>query len=154
MPHARREDSPWQSTCWSRCPQPRERVRDYPERWDGRCPGRRPTDPAGLARIRVHHLLAGTPVALETGTTSFYVARELALIARLDLALVVIDAHAVRLKANRPQQKSERRDALELCEGVRRRYYRAVVYVPSPEISALRTTRSRRRHLSGFRRPR
>jgi transposase len=69
------------------------------------------------------------------------VARELV---RLELKPVVIDAHEVRRKAHRPEQKSDTRDALELCEGLRRGFYRSVVHVPSPAISDLRTTLSRR----------
>lgn len=65
---------------------------------------------------------------------------------RLELKPVVIDAHEVRRKAHRPEQKSDTRDALELCEGLRRGFYRSVVHVPSPAISNLRTTLSRRRH--------
>jgi transposase len=57
----------------------------------------------------------------------------------------VIDAHEVRRKAHRPEQKSDTRDAQELCEGVRRGFYRSVVHVPSPEIEELRTALSRRR---------
>ena len=88
-------------------------------------------------------LPAATGVALETGTSAFFVARELA---RLELKPVVIDAHEVRRKAQRPEQKSDTRDALELCEGLRRGFYRSIVHVPSPAISDLRTTLSRRRH--------
>jgi transposase len=50
------------------------------------------------------------------------------------------------LKAHRPRQKSDRRDAFELCEGLRRGLYRAVVHVPPAPIGALRETLSRRRH--------
>ena len=49
-------------------------------------------------------------MALETGTSAFFVARELA---RLELKPVVVDAHEVRRKAHRPLQKSDARDALE-----------------------------------------
>lgn len=62
-------------------------------------------------------LSPGTQVALETGTVAFFVARQLS---RLGLDPVVVDAHEVRLKAHRPNQKSDGRDALELCEGLRR----------------------------------
>lgn len=86
---------------------------------------------------------AATGVALETGTSAFFVARELA---RLELKPIVIDAHEVRRKARRPKQKSHTRDALELCEGLRRGFYCSLVHVPSPAISDLRTTLSRRRH--------
>jgi hypothetical protein len=62
-----------------------------------------PTTSEGFARLcQAHQLPAGTTVALETGTSSFYVARVLA---ELQLTPVVIDAHEVRLKAHRPAQK-------------------------------------------------
>jgi transposase len=103
-----------------------------------------PTTPEGLARLcSDYHLPAGTAVALETGTSAFYVARALV---TLQLAPVVVDAHEVRRKAHRPSQKSDRRDALELCEGVRCGLYRSIVHLPSAEITTLRTTLSRRRH--------
>jgi len=103
-----------------------------------------PTTPAGLEGLRAaHQLPPGTRVALETGTSAFFVARELA---RLEFEPQVIDAHEVRRKALRPQQKSDSRDALELCEGLSRGFYRSVVHIPSPAISTLRTTLSRRRH--------
>src|SRR5262245_38117148 len=84
-----------------------------------------PTTPEGFRRLRrQHELTAETPVALETGTVAFYAARELA---RVGLRPIVIDAHEVRVKAHRPQQKGDRRDAFELCEGLRREQYRSVV---------------------------
>ena len=104
--------------------------------------GEIPTTPEGFGQLR-HQVPAGTPVALETGTVAFYAARELA---RLELEPVVIDAHEVRLKAHRPMQKSDRRDAFELCEGLRRGIYRTIVHVPSERISVLREKLSRRRH--------
>ena len=42
--------------------------------------------------------------------------------------------------------KSDRRDALELCEGLRRGSYRSVVHVPPESIERLRETLGRRRH--------
>jgi transposase len=85
-----------------------------------------PTTPEGLARLcREHQLAPGTAVGL---------------------APVVVDAHEVRRKAHRPTQKSDRRDAFEVCDGIRRGLYRSVVHIPSPAISTLRTTLSRRRH--------
>ena len=97
---------------------------------------------------RQHELPAETPVALETGTVAFYAARELA---RVGLRPVVIDAHEVRVKAHRPRQKSDRRDAFELCEGLRREQYRAIVHVPPAQIGTLRETLSRRRHFVAVR---
>jgi hypothetical protein len=73
--------------------------------------GEMPTTPEGLRRwYDAQHLPAGTPVALETGTVAFFVARELT---ALGCAPSVIDAREVRLKASRPTQKSDRRDAFE-----------------------------------------
>jgi len=106
--------------------------------------GEVPTTPEGLQQLQTQHRLpAGTPVALETGTVAFFVARHLR---RLGLEPVVVDAQEVRLKAHRPTQKSDRRDAYELCEGLRRDIYRILVHVPPPAVSALRDTLSRRRH--------
>jgi transposase len=103
-----------------------------------------PTTIEGLALMRSRHELpAGTRVALESGTMAFFVARRLA---GLGLDPVVIDAHEVRQKALRPNQKSDRRDALELCEGLRRGIYRTVVHVPPEPIERLRETLGRRRH--------
>jgi transposase len=73
---------------------------------------------------------------------AFFVARELT----LGCARSVIDAREVRLKAHRPTQKSDRRDAFELCDGLRRGIYRAVVHVPPPAVSRVRETLARRRH--------
>ena len=93
--------------------------------------GTLPTRPEALARMRhQYHLPPGTPVALETGTSAFYVARALS---ALDLKPIVIDAHEVRVKARRPGQKSDRRDAFELCDGLRRDLYHSIVHVPSPK---------------------
>ena len=106
--------------------------------------GEVPTTPAGLTALRERHALAPqTPVALETGTSAFFVARQLS---ALGLAPVVVDAHKDRVKAHRPTQKSDRRDAVELCEGLRRGIYRAIVHVPSAAVARVRDTLSRRRH--------
>ena len=84
-----------------------------------------PTTPVGLHLLRARYALpAGTRVALESGTMAFFVAR---LLTRLELDPLVVDAHEVRMKALRPNQKSDRRDALELCEGLRRDSYRSIV---------------------------
>lgn len=106
--------------------------------------GEVPTTRAGLAQLRTAHgVPVGTAVALETGTEAVYVARELT---QLGLRPQVIDAFEVRRKVRRPRQKSDRGDALELCEGLRRGIYRGVVHVPPEAIQCLRETLSRRRH--------
>ena len=103
-----------------------------------------PTTLAGLhLLVERHQLPAGTRVALESGTMAFFVARQLSALGR---APVVIAAHEVRAKAVRPNQKSDRRDAIELCEGLRRGIYRTVVHVPPEPIERLRETLGRRRH--------
>jgi transposase len=106
--------------------------------------GKVPTTIEGFLEFRDrHHLPPGTKVALETGSSAFHAAR---LLARIGMDPIVVDAHEVRLKAHRPNQKSDRRDAIELCEGLRRDIYRIVVHVPSPAIQQLRQALSRRRH--------
>jgi transposase len=65
----------------------------------------------------------------------------------LGLTPGVVDAHEGRLKAHRPRQKSDRRDAYELGEGLRRGQYRSLMHIPPVPISALRETLSRRRHV-------
>jgi transposase len=74
---------------------------------------------------------------------AFFVARRLT---ELGLDPVVVDATEVRSKALRPTQKSDRRDARELCEGLRRGIYRSIVHVPPESIERLRETLGRRRH--------
>jgi transposase len=106
--------------------------------------GNVPTDLVGLLAWRNRHELpAGTPVALESGTVAFRVAR---MLSGMGFEPRVIDAHEVRQKALRPNQKSDRRDALELCEGLRRDLYRTRVHVPPEAIEQLRETLRRRRH--------
>lgn len=106
--------------------------------------GNVPTSAEGLSLMKGQsELEPGTRVGLETGTMAAYVARELQI---LDLQPVVVDAHEVRLKAHRPRQKSDRRDAFEICDGLRRDIYRSIVYLPAPRIQELRLMLSRRRH--------
>jgi transposase len=103
-----------------------------------------PTTLEGLLLLQARSALpAGTRIALESGTMAFYVAR---MLAAIGLDPRVVDAHEVRAKALRPNQKSDRRDALELCEGLRCGSYRSVVHVPPEPIERLRETLGRRRH--------
>jgi transposase len=103
------------------------------------------TTPEGFRRWHdAQRLPQGTPVALETGTVAFFVARELT---ALGCAPLVVDAREVRLKAQRPTQKSDRRDAFELCDGLRRGIYRTIVHVPPRPVARLRETLARRRHV-------
>jgi transposase len=102
------------------------------------------TSPAGLSLLcQKHALEPGTPIALESGTMAFYTAR---ILTACGMSPQVIDAAEVRAKALRPNQKSDSRDALELCEGMRRDAYRTRVHVPPTEIEQLRETLRSRRH--------
>src|SRR5512139_1865911 len=106
--------------------------------------GEVPTSVEGFSSLRLRFgLRASTLVALESGTMAFFAARRLS---ELGLSPVVVDAREVRMKAHRPRQKSDTRDAAELCEGIRRGIYRAIVHVPPEKIEHLRNTLSRRRH--------
>jgi hypothetical protein len=86
------------------------------------------------------HVPAGSGVALETGPSAFFLARE---VVRLKLKPVVIDAHEARRKVHRSEQKSDSPDVLALCEGLRCGFYSSIGHVPSPGISELRTPLSR-----------
>jgi hypothetical protein len=55
-----------------------------------------------------------------------------------------VPGHEARRRASRPSQNSDRRDALEICDGVRPGFYRAMVHIPTPGINTLRTALSRR----------
>jgi transposase len=85
----------------------------------------------------------GTKIGLETGTQAMWVAR---LLSGLGMKPVVIDAREVRQKARRIGQKCDRRDAFEICDGLRRGIYTSIVYVPEAKVLRLRRILSRRRH--------
>jgi len=85
----------------------------------------------------------GTKVGLETGVQAMWVSR---LLSGLGMHPVVVDAREVRQKARRIGQKCDRRDAFEICDGLRRDFYTSVVYVPPLEVQRLRQILSRRRH--------
>jgi transposase len=113
---------------------------------DGRLVGEAsvPTTHAGFQRLRDEFQLpAGTLAGLESGTVAFYTARVLT---RLGLKPLVIDAREVRNKARRKNQKCDRRDALDICHGVRTGAYESIVHVPPESVLLMRETLSRRRH--------
>jgi transposase len=102
------------------------------------------TTAAGLGEwVARSALPAGTRVMLESGTLAFFVSD---ILTAAGLQPIVIDAHEVRARAQRPRQKSDRRDAFELCDGGRRDVYRSVVHVPAPALRQLRELLARRRH--------
>jgi len=74
--------------------------------------GEVPTSLKGFTSLRARfRLRASTLVALESGTIAFFAARKLS---QVGLSPVVVDAREVRVKAHRPRQKSDTRDAVEL----------------------------------------
>jgi transposase len=86
---------------------------------------------------------AGTELALETGAQAVWMSR---LLESQGMRPRVIDAREVRAKARRRGQKSDRRDAFDLCDGLRRGIYVSIVWVPPGHVQRLREVLSRRRH--------
>lgn len=82
--------------------------------------------------------------ALETGTQAKWAARRLA---ALGVEAAVFEAGEVRRKARRVGAKSDKRDALELCDGLRRGQFVTRVWIPGDDIERLRRLLSRRRHM-------
>src|SRR5436190_4201071 len=101
-----------------------------------------PTTPAGFEQLRDRFQAPrGTVVGLESGTVAFYTARVLS---RLGFEPLVINAREVRAKARRKNQKCDRRDARDICHGVRTKSYESIVHVPPESIILMRETLSRR----------
>jgi len=76
-----------------------------------------------------------TEVAMESGSMTTFVA---GIVHAQGLVPVVISAAEVRAKARRVGQKSDSRDAFEICDGWRRGIFTQVVWVPTPEVAELR----------------
>ena len=105
--------------------------------------GKVSTTVKGFCRlIEALQLPKGTKIGLETGPQAMWVAR---LLSGLGMQPIVIDAREVRQKARRIGQKCDRRDAFEICDGLRRGIYTSIVYVPEPQIQRLRQILSQRR---------
>lgn len=82
-------------------------------------------------------------VGLESGNMARYVVTA---IHAIGWTPMVVDAREVRMKARRINQKSDQRDAWEICDGVRRGIYTTIVHVPAEPVERLRRLVSRRRH--------
>jgi transposase len=77
-----------------------------------------PTHREGIHEMVARHQLeAGTKVCLECGAQAGMVCDALE---EVEMVPVVVDAAEVRKKARRRGQKTDRRDALEICDGLRR----------------------------------
>jgi transposase len=106
--------------------------------------GRVTTTPEGFAQmLESVNAPKGTKIGLETGIQAWWVSR---LLSGLEMEAFVIDAGEVRRKARRINQKSDKRDAFDICDGLRRGIYTSLVYVPDAPVQRLRRTLSRRRH--------
>lgn len=102
------------------------------------------TSPEGFSEMFKHlGSFSEVKIGMETGAQSAWLSRYFA---SLGHRPVVIDAGEVRIKSRRPNQKCDRRDAFEICDGLRRGIYRKIVLVPEPGIERLRILLSRRRH--------
>lgn len=106
--------------------------------------GHATTDREGLHGMVVRHKLQpGTRICLECGVQAGMVCDALE---ELEMVPVVVDAAEVRKKARRRGQKTDRRDAFEICDGLRRDIWASIVYMPPPPVRRLRRILSRRRH--------
>ena len=103
-----------------------------------------PTTVEGLSQmVKELKLPKDTPIGLETGAQANWVAQQLE---AMSMQPFVINAKEVRQKARRLGQKTDRRDAFEICDGLRREIYISIVWVPGEGIERLRKILSRRRH--------
>jgi transposase len=108
-----------------------------------------PTTPEGLlAVIRELRLEPGTRVGLEAGGQAPWICHVLT---QAQLTPEVVSPQEVRAKVFRRGQKTDRRDALEICDGLRREQFVARVWLPPVEIRRLRQILSRRRHFLSIR---
>lgn len=106
--------------------------------------GQIPTTAEGFAEL-IHRLQPdpGTPIGLEAGTGMGWI---VATLTRWGLNPQALDAREVRVRARRQGQKSDYRDAWEICDGLRRDLFCTRVFVPNPTQARLRLLLSRRRH--------
>jgi transposase len=103
-----------------------------------------PTRREGIQEMIVRHQLEPcAKVCLECGAQADMVCDALE---EVEMVPVVVDAAEVRKKARRRGQKTDRRDAFEICDGLRRGIWTSIVYIPPPPIRRLRRILSRRRH--------
>jgi transposase len=89
----------------------------------------------------------GTPIAMESGTQATWLSR---LLEERGMKPVVVNAREVRAKARNKRQKNDRRDAFEICDGLRRGLWVSIVWIPPLAIDQLRAILSRRRHFVGL----
>jgi len=101
------------------------------------------TTAEGVAEFTRTQKLRGFDVGMESGAVTPFVARQLA---AAGARPVIIDAAEVRKKARSKAQKSDSRDAFEICDGLRRGIFVNVVHLPNATSQALRDALLARRH--------
>lgn len=101
-----------------------------------------------LGILRQFNLPPATHIGLESGSQMRWVCHTLTHAAMIP---DVLSPQEVRAKAYRRGQKSDRRDAFDICDGLRRDQFVSRVWTPPAEISRLRQTLSRRRHFISIR---
>lgn len=102
------------------------------------------SNPSSFQNLKEQYAIPDETVAgLESGTQAVWTVKTL-----YDIGLkpVVIHAFEVRRKARRQRQKTDKRDAFDICDGIRRGIYDSIVYIPEPGILRIRKILSRRRH--------
>jgi len=98
--------------------------------------------------IEQHRLPEATRVGLESGPQARWIVHVLS---GAGLRAEVLSPQEIRAKAFRRGRKSDRRDAFEICDGLRRDQFVARVWTPTAQICRLRRTLSRRRHFISIR---
>lgn len=101
------------------------------------------TTAEGVSEFSRTQKLRGCDVGMESGAVTPFVARQLA---AAGARPIVIDAAEVRKKARSKAQKSDSRDAFEICDGLRRGIFINVVHLPDATSQALRDALLARRH--------
>jgi transposase len=83
-----------------------------------------------------------TYVGLETGGQAEWT---YSVLLQMGVHPVVIDAREVHDKSRRKRQKTDERDAFEICDGLRRDIYVKTIWIPTPQIRWLRDVLTQRR---------
>lgn len=102
------------------------------------------TEPGIDEFVTKHELGTGDTIGMESGSVSFFITRRL--MSASKAKVLVIDAREVREKARSKKKKSDFRDAEDISDGLVRRAYVRIVYVPSAWEQATKDALSKRDH--------